>query len=132
MAEKGNMMIRQAGMLSAVALAVIALTQSASAGDAKKGQQGFAICQTCHSVVKGGGNGIGPNLFGVAGRKAASLPGFYYSAALKSANITWTNDKLKAWIMAPARTVPGTRMTFAGISDPTKADDIVAYLDTLK
>ena len=124
-------------MNRAIAVVVIATfaagaAQGAAAADAKKGQQDFAVCQTCHNIAKGGGNGIGPNLFGVVGRKAASLPGFYYSAALKSSKITWTNDKLKAWVMAPAKLVPGTRMTFAGVSDPAKADDIVAYLDTLK
>src|SRR5437016_3725058 len=95
-------------------LAVIALSSAAYAGDAKKGQQDFAVCQTCHSVTKGGGNGIGPNLFGIVGRKAASVSGFYYSPALKNAKIVWTNDKLKAWITAPYKLVPGTRMTFAG------------------
>jgi cytochrome c len=114
------------------AFSALAIAGDAQAGDAKKGQQAFAICQTCHTVNKGGANGIGPNLFGVAGRKAASLPGFYYSPALKNSKIVWSNDKLKAWIAAPYKLVPGTRMTFAGISSPAKADDVVAYLDTLK
>lgn len=107
-------------------------SQPAIAGDAKQGQAAFAVCQTCHTVTKGGGNGIGPNLFGVAGRKAASLPGFYYSPALKASKIVWTNDKLTAWVMNPAKLVPGTRMVFAGIHDPARAADVVAYLDTLK
>jgi len=109
-----------------------ALASGANAGDAKKGQQDFTTCQMCHTAVKGGPNGIGPNLYGVAGRKAASLPGFYYSVALKNSHITWTNDKLKTWIMGPYRLVPGNRMAFVGVSDPKTADDIVAYLDTLK
>jgi cytochrome c2 len=113
-------------------IGLLALTSSATAGDAKKGQQAFAICQTCHTVEKGGSNGIGPDLFGIAGRKAASLPGFYYSPALKSSKIVWTNDKLKAWVTAPSKLVPGTRMAFAGIRDPARAADIVAYLDSLK
>jgi cytochrome c len=108
------------------------IVSPATAGDAKKGQTAFGICQTCHTVTKGGGNGIGPNLFGVAGRKAASLPGFYYSPALKASNIVWTNDKLTAWVTNPAKLVPGTRMVFAGIHDPARAADVVAYLDTLK
>ena len=116
----------------ALSLASLALASSAHAADAKHGQQLFAVCQACHTVQKGGGNSIGPNLFGVAGRKAASVAGFSYSAALTHAKITWRNDKLKAWVTNPAKMVPGTRMTFAGFSDPAKADDIVAYLDTLK
>ena len=113
-------------------LALVACTAAAHAGDPNKGKQAFSACQVCHSVVKGGPNGLGPNLFGVVGRKAASLPGFYYSAALKNSKITWTNDKLEAWIMSPYKLVPGNRMAFVGISDSKKADDVVAYLDTLK
>lgn len=116
----------------AALLGLLVCVAPAQAGDANKGKQAFGVCQTCHGVVKGGPNGLGPNLFGVVGRKAASLPGFYYSVALKSSKITWTNDKLKAWITAPYKLVPGNRMAFAGISDPGKADDLVAYLGTLK
>jgi len=116
----------------ALSFAGLALASNACAADAKHGQQLFAVCQACHTVQKGGGNSIGPNLFGVAGRKAASVAGFSYSAALTNAKITWSNDKLKAWVTNPQKMVPGTRMTFAGFSDPAKADDIVAYLDTLK
>ena len=116
----------------ALLFAGAAFATNAQAADAKHGQQLFAVCQACHTVDKGGANSIGPNLFGIAGRKAASVKDFSYSAALTNAKITWTNDKLKAWVTNPAKMVPGTRMTFAGFSDPAKADDIVAYLDTLK
>ena len=126
--------MRTMGFRSGAALVALAacIATAHAAGDAKKGKDAFSACQICHTVVKGGPNGLGPNLFGIVGRKAASLPGFYYSVALKSSKIIWTNDKLKAWIMGPARLVPGNRMAFAGVSDPKKADDIVAYLGTLK
>jgi len=55
-----------------------------------------------------------------------------WSGALKNSGITWTNDKLKAWVTAPARLVPGTKMAFGGISNPKQVDDVVAYLGTLK
>lgn len=114
------------------ALVLVALSTSAfAAGDAGRGKSAFSTCQVCHSNMKNGPSGIGPNLFGVAGRKAASLPGFYYSAALKGSKITWTNDKLTAWITSPSKLVPGNRMTFPGISDQAKVADLVAYLDTL-
>jgi len=118
-------------ILLAVALAVAAPV-AAYAADANNGKSIFARCAACHTVIKGGGNGMGPNLFGVAGRKAAALPDFSYSSALKATGIKWTNDKLKAWIMGPSKVAPGTKMAFAGISNPAQADDVVAYLDTLK
>ena len=55
-----------------------------------------------------------------------------YSSALKNSGITWTADKLKAWVSGPARLVPGTKMAFAGITNAKQADDVVAYLATLK
>jgi len=117
-------------LVAAACLAVIVGT--AHAGDVKNGQQAFTTCRMCHTAIKGGPNGVGPNLWGVAGRKAASLPGFYYSAALKGSHITWTNDKLKVWIMGPQKLVPGNRMAFAGVRNAKTADDIVAYLASLK
>src|SRR5215469_13384383 len=116
----------KSGIRGSAALVALAMFAGAHAGDANKGKTDFGACQVCHSVVKGGPNGLGPNLSGVVGRKAASLPGFYYSAALKNSKITWTNDKLKAWIMSPYKLVPGNRMAFAGLSDSKKAEDVVA------
>ena len=113
-------------------LTIALLATAANAGDAVNGKIVFARCAICHTVQKGGANGLGPNLFGVAGRKAASLPNFMYSGALKSSGIVWTPEKLRAWIGGPARLVPGTKMAFAGISNTKQADDVVAYLATLK
>lgn len=99
-------------------------------GDAAHGAEVFQRCAMCHNADKGGGNGVGPNLFGVVGRKAASLPDFYYSAALKASHITWSEDKLKAWVAGTAKLVPGTRMAFAGLRDPKDVADLIAYLKT--
>ena len=111
---------------------LLAVAGIAHAGDAQKGAAIFMRCAACHSADKDGGNGLGPNLFGVVGRKAASLPDFYYSPALKKSGLTWTNDKLKLWVAGPAKLVPGTRMSFAGIANPSEVADLIAYLDTLK
>jgi cytochrome c2 len=118
-------------VLTAAAVALFA-TSATAAPDAKNGQVVFGRCAICHTIQKGGSNGLGPNLFGVAGRKAGSLASFSYSGALKSSGITWTNDKLKQWVMGPYKLVPGTKMAFGGISNASQADDVVAYLNTLK
>ncbi len=118
-----------------VILAIAAVTfaiGAAQAGDAAKGKQTFARCGMCHKVENGGGNGLGPNLFGVVGRKAGTAANFSYSSAMKNSGITWTEDKLEAYIAHPSAVVPGNRMAFAGISNPAQVDDVVAYLKTLK
>ena len=96
-----------------------------------EGKAVFSRCAACHTNIKGGPNGIGPNLFGVVGRKAAAKPDFSYSTALKNAHIVWTGQTLNAWIANPAKMVPGTRMVFAGISDPKQRADLIAYLASL-
>ena len=120
-------------MRKSIVLAAMLLAASpAFAADAGNGKTVFARCAICHTVTKGGPNGLGPNLFGVAGRKAAALPNYMYSGALKASGITWTPDKLKAWVSGPQRVVPGTKMAFGGISNPAQVADVVAYLDSLK
>src|SRR5437868_13104065 len=81
-----------------------------AAGDAKAGAQVFKRCAVCHTNDKGGGDGLGPNLFGVVGRKAASRPGFAYSTPLKKSGIVWNEAFLTKWAAGPARVVPGTKM----------------------
>ena len=103
-----------------------------AAGDATKGKTTFQRCAICHRADKDGGNGLGPNLFGVAGRKAASVANFSYSTAMKNSGIVWSADKLDAYIEHPAAVVPGNRMAFAGIGDAGQRADVVAYLATLK
>jgi cytochrome c len=111
---------------------LIAAGTAQAAGNAKAGEQVFARCAMCHSNAKGDGNKIGPNLFGVVGRKAGTAAEFSYSPAMKTAGFVWTNDKLDAYIKAPATVVPNNKMMFAGIPSATQRADLIAYLDTLK
>ncbi|HEX7726783.1 MAG TPA: cytochrome c family protein [Rhizomicrobium sp.] len=118
---------------SMVVVAVAGLLASqAQAADAKKGATVFQRCAICHSNTKGAGAKIGPNLFGVVGRKAGTMPDFPYSAAMKGAGFVWTPEKLQAYIQHPQQVVPGNRMAFAGVSSKADDADLVAYLGTLK
>lgn len=117
-----------------VALALLAGSTIAAqaAGDAKAGADVFKRCAVCHTSDKGGGDGLGPNLSGVFGRKAAMRPGFSYSAPLKKSGLVWNEANLTKWVAGPARVVPGTKMSFAGLSSKKQQADVVAYLGTLK
>jgi cytochrome c len=108
------------------------LASQAQAADAKHGVTVFQRCAICHSNAKGAGARIGPNLFGVVGRKAGTMPDFPYSAAMKKAGFVWTPEKLQAYIQHPQQVVPGNRMAFAGVSSKADDADLVAYLGTLK
>ena len=98
---------------------------------AERGAQVAKQCQICHNVEEGKGPKIGPDLYGVVDRPVASQPGFNYSAALKGKGGKWTFAALDKWITNPRADVPGTNMTFAGISKETQRADVIAYLDTL-
>jgi cytochrome c len=119
---------------SLIALALLAGTVSAASadGDPAKGKNVFKRCAVCHTETKGGGNGLGPNLFGISGRKAASLHDFMYSGAMQKSGIVWTDANLTKWVAGPNRVVPGTKMAFPGISSKGQQADVVAYLKTLK
>jgi cytochrome c len=99
-------------------------------GDPVAGQRAFLQCQACHSVEPGA-NRLGPTLHGVVGRQSGSVPGFNYSQANRAAGIVWTPEKLFQYLENPRRVVPGTTMAFAGIGDPQRRADLIAYLGTL-
>src|SRR5579862_54349 len=114
------------------AIAALALSGTVSvahaAADVSAGEGLFNRCAICHSNTKGGPNGLGPNLFGVVGRKAGTYPGFSYSSAMKSAGFAWTAAKLNDYLASPQKIVPGNNMPFAGIADVKQRTDLVAYL----
>jgi cytochrome c len=95
------------------------------------GAQVAKQCGICHNFQEGQGPKIGPDLYGVVGRKIASVANFNYSAALKGMNGTWTFDELNTWLTDPRGMVPGTAMTFAGLASEKQRADVIAYLDTL-
>ncbi len=97
----------------------------------ERGAQVAKQCTICHSLQEGQGPKVGPDLYGVVGRAVASVPSFKYSAALKAKGGTWTFDALNKWLTDPRADVPGTAMTFAGISNEKQRADVIAYLNTL-
>jgi cytochrome c len=115
-------------------LAVLASSAVAAqaAGDPKAGAAVFKRCAVCHTSDKGGGDGLGPNLYGIAGRKAASRAGFAYSGPLQKSGLIWNEANLTRWVASPARVVPGTKMAFAGITSKKQQSDVVAFLQGLK
>jgi cytochrome c len=118
--------------LALIAAPLLAQTSRTATGDAAAGARQFLRCRACHTVTQGGANTVGPNLWGIAGAKAASRPGFAYSPALSKSGINWTPSELDAYIARPAQRVPGTKMESSGVADPAARRNLIAYLGTLK
>jgi len=98
--------------------------------DPAKGQQIFNKCMACHNADKGGANQMGPNLWGVLGEPIGQGKGFAFSSALSSKGANWNWDNLSQWLTSPKAFAPGTKMTFAGLSNPQDRADVEAFLNT--
>lgn len=113
-------------MLAAAISAALAETAWAGgiAGSADHGEALYEACQDCHSLDK---NDVGPRHRGVFGRKAASLPDYDYSDALKAAEIVWNEETLDKWLTDPQAVAPGAKMFFH-LDNPQDRADVIAYL----
>jgi cytochrome c len=98
--------------------------------DPAKGQQVFNKCAACHNAEKGGANQLGPNLWDVIGEPIGQGKGFAFSDALSKKGGTWNWDNLSQWLTSPKAFAPGTKMTFAGLSNPQDRADVIAFLNS--
>ena len=119
--------MKNIGFASAALIAIALASGTAGAADIKKGKKVFNKCKACHSL-KSGKNKMGPSLYGIMGRKAASVPKFRYSKAMKKSGITWDEATLGLFLAKPKKFLKGTRMSFSGIKKQTQMDNLLAYL----
>jgi cytochrome c len=133
MLYKGNKMKSKILGMSILA-ATISFTSFAKADNEvmmqAAGQEIFKKCSACHSA-DGSKNTFGPSLVGVINRKAASLPRFAYSDALKKSGLIWTEANLRLWVAGNDILVPGTRMRHVQITDMAEQNYLLAYLKSL-
>jgi cytochrome c len=98
----------------------------------EKGQATAKQCQACHTFEKGGPNRVGPNLWNIVGSgRGEDRGGFNFSAAMKGKGGTWSFDELNKFLTNPRGYIPGTAMTFAGLSRAEQRADVIDYLRTL-
>lgn len=118
--------------LSATLLPLLVWLPGAQAGNAGHGAKVFdEECAECHSTLPGR-NKKGPALFGISGRTAGSVPDYDYSTAMKNSGVTWTADRLDAYITAPRKQVPGCKMKYDGLSSASARADLIEFLNNLR
>ena len=102
-----------------------------ASADPAKGEQVFKKCAACHNADKGGANALGPNLWGVPGEPIGKgAHGFAFSEALAGKGGNWDWDTLGQWLANPKKFAPGTKMTFAGLSNPEDRANVIAFLNS--
>lgn len=117
--------------VAAPAEAEVPLPVLLASADVAAGEKQAKKCGTCHNFEEGAGAKAGPDLYGIVGRKVASVADFKYSAAMEAKGGTWTFEELSHFINNPKSYVNGTAMSFAGIKKPDQRADLLVYLNTL-
>jgi cytochrome c len=113
----------------AVAASFVATAAEAQSGNAARGERVFnQVCKACHTVDAGGASTTGPNLHGLIGRKAGTVKGYEYSAAMTKSGIVWDDQSLAEYLKDPKARVPDGKMVLAGIKQQMQLDDLIAYL----
>ena len=113
------------GTCAALMLMAGAALAQPTAGDVKNGEALYGRCVACHALAY---DRTGPRHCGLLGRKAGSIKGFEYSAAMKRSKLIWTQKSLDQFLANPLKAVPGTAMGYAGVTDPKERSDLIAYL----
>ena len=105
---------------------IMALLALASVDD---GRKVFKKCAACHSIAKGGGNKIGPALWGVLGRQAGSISDYKYSKAMASHGKQWSFKEMNEFLIKPKEWIKGTKMSFAGLKKETDRAAVILYMN---
>jgi cytochrome c len=127
--EKEGFAIAVEDVAGAGAAAAVPIATLLATADIAKGEAAFKKCAACHTIAQGGANGIGPNLWASMGKAHGHVAGFAYSDALKSIPGNWDWEGMDKWLANPKKYAPGTKMTFAGLSNPEERANLILYMN---
>ena len=105
---------------------IMSLFASASSAD---GAKIFKKCTACHSIAQGGGNKIGPALWGVLGRKAGTVSGYKYSKSMVAYGKTWSFEEMNGFLTKPKDWIKGTKMSFMGLKNAKERAAVILYIN---
>ena len=105
---------------------IIAIFASVNSSD---GAKVFKKCAACHSISQGGGNKIGPALWGVLGRKVGDVVDYKYSKAMASHGKQWSFEEMNGFLLKPKDWIKGTKMSFAGLKNIKDRAAVILYMN---
>ena len=105
---------------------IMALFASTSVAE---GAKVFKKCAACHSIAEGGGNKIGPALWGVLGRPTGSIPDYKYSKAMAAHGKNWSFEEMNGFLIKPKDWIKGTKMSFAGLKNAKERVAVILYMN---
>ena len=98
-------------------------------GDIEHGKKVFKKCAACHSINQGGGNKIGPKLWGVMFRTVGSISDYKYSKALSGYKKEWSWEEMNSFLIKPSKWIKGNKMGFAGLKKEKDRASVILYLN---
>ena len=99
-------------------------------GDLAHGEKAFKKCSACHMIAADGKNKIGPNLWGVIGRKAGAISDYNYSKAMLAYAKEWTFEEMNSYLIKPQAYIKGTKMAFAGLRKEKDRASVILYMNS--
>ena len=105
---------------------IMALFASTSVAE---GAKVFKKCAACHSIADGGGNKIGPALWGVLGRPAGTIPDYKYSKAMAAHGKNWSFEEMNGFLIKPKDWIKGTKMSFVGLKKAKERAAVILYMN---
>ena len=122
----GSITANETSSESSESVNIMSLFASTSAADGKKV---FKKCTACHSIAQGGGNKIGPALWGILGRKAGSVSDYKYSKAMAAHGKSWSFEEMNGFLIKPKKWIKGTKMSFAGLKNAKDRAAVILYMN---
>ena len=119
---------RSVRRLSVIGLLAVLSAPALADCDMERGQSLYSKCAICHTNGADEGHLVGPNLYGIVGKKVAAAEDFFYTDEMAAYGVTWTTELLDKFLESPMTEVRGTSMAFAGLRKEDDRETLICYL----
>jgi len=91
----------------------------------------FEVCTSCHSYQQNEPLLEGPPLWGVVGRRVASVDGYEYSAALRAIGGSWDRARLDQFLSNPKAFCASDENGDGGVRNAAERAEVLEFLERL-